>query len=407
MVAADARAISDQVDRLDRDLLESRRAEKDFLLRNDEKYAQAPAELAKSVTAGLDALAGKAGAAALADLEQNVAAIRSGYATYQRHFGAVVAAKLKLGLNEECRARRDIAQIGSCDRDRAEGIRRAAPRRDHADDAAAREGLHAAPQRQIRRRHQEARRRVHRRARGESAIPPAARDDITQKLANYQRDFFEWMAAALVVVAEQKAMSDNYARIEPMIAAAQTVVEKMRGESEAADAGSRAEHQAADADRDRARLALRRAARLDDRPRRLPAAVGDDARDGQARRRRLRRRVARARPQGRDRRHGGRRRGLQAQGGREGAARGAGAGSRGERRGRRAQGGNVSAGRQLRGDGRRHRRNGFGRLVAAREPPASSLRRPRRRRSSVPSWSRRLPSRLPPTFSRSRLRPRR
>src|SRR6476646_983103 len=38
VVAADARVISDQVDRLARDLLESRRAEKDFLLRNDEKY---------------------------------------------------------------------------------------------------------------------------------------------------------------------------------------------------------------------------------------------------------------------------------------------------------------------------------------------------------------------------------
>ena len=62
VVAADARAISDQVDRLARDLLESRRAEKDFLLRNDEKYAKRHAELAKSVTTGLDALAGKAGA---------------------------------------------------------------------------------------------------------------------------------------------------------------------------------------------------------------------------------------------------------------------------------------------------------------------------------------------------------
>ena len=42
-----------------------------------------------------------------------------------------------------------------------------------------------------------------------SAMPPAARDDIKQKLDNYQRDFFEWMAAALVLVAEQKEMSDG------------------------------------------------------------------------------------------------------------------------------------------------------------------------------------------------------
>jgi methyl-accepting chemotaxis protein len=74
---------------------------------------------------------------------------------------------------------------------------------------------------------------------GAAAIPPAAKEDIKQKLANYQRDFFEWMAAALVLAAEQKQMSDSYARIEPMIAAAQTAVEKVRGESEVADTDSR------------------------------------------------------------------------------------------------------------------------------------------------------------------------
>src|SRR5882762_7692694 len=48
VIAADAIALSDRVDRLSRELLESRRAEKDFLLRSDEKYAQRHAELAKS-----------------------------------------------------------------------------------------------------------------------------------------------------------------------------------------------------------------------------------------------------------------------------------------------------------------------------------------------------------------------
>ena len=46
---------------------------------------------------------------------------------------------------------------------------------------------------------------------GAAAIPPAAKDDITQNLVNYQRDFFAWMAAALVLAGEQKAMSDSYA----------------------------------------------------------------------------------------------------------------------------------------------------------------------------------------------------
>ena len=39
---------------------------------------------------------------------------------------------------------------------------------------------------------------------GAAAIPPAAKEDITQKLANYQRDFFEWMAAALVLARNRR-----------------------------------------------------------------------------------------------------------------------------------------------------------------------------------------------------------
>ena len=280
LVAADARVISDQVDRLARDLLESRRAEKDFLLRNDEKYAQRHTELAKSVTAGLDALAGKAGAAALADLEKNVAAIRTGYATYQRHFGAVVAGKLKLGLNEESglegTLRKSVHAIETAlkqfDEPRLAVIMLMMRR--HEKDFMLRRNAKYGDD--IKKRVAEFTAGLA----GAAAIPSAAKDDITQKLANYQRDFFEWMAAAMRARNEQKAMSDGYARIEPVIARAQTAVDKVRDDSEAADADSRAEYQAADADRDRARLARRRTAGLDDRPRHLTAAVSHDRRDG-------------------------------------------------------------------------------------------------------------------------------
>ena len=107
VVAADARVISDQVDRLARDLLESRRAEKDFLLRNDEKYAKRHAELAKSVTGGLDALAGRARAAALADLEKSITAITA--FRHRRRRQAQGRPERRL------RPRRNLAQIGACD----------------------------------------------------------------------------------------------------------------------------------------------------------------------------------------------------------------------------------------------------------------------------------------------------
>jgi methyl-accepting chemotaxis protein len=233
LIAADAAAISDRVDRLSRELLESRRAEKDFLLRSDEKYAQRHADLARSVEADFDALGRQVRGPALADLDKTIATIRAGYATYRRHFNAAVEVRRKLGLTEELglegALRKSVHEIETAlnkfdeprlavtmlmmRRHEKDFMLRRAPK--YGDDMKKRvaeftTGLAA------------------------SAIPQAARDDIKVKLANYQRDFFEWMAAAQVFGNEQKQMSDSYAAIEPMIAAAQTSAEKVRGESEAA-----------------------------------------------------------------------------------------------------------------------------------------------------------------------------
>src|SRR3954470_12522138 len=101
LVATDTRTISDQVDRLSRDLLESRRAEKDFLLRSDEKYAKRHAELAKTLESGFDALGRQIRAAGLADLDAGLGTIRTGFAVYLRHFNDAVDPRRKLGLTEE------------------------------------------------------------------------------------------------------------------------------------------------------------------------------------------------------------------------------------------------------------------------------------------------------------------
>jgi methyl-accepting chemotaxis protein len=233
LVAADARTMSDQVDRLSRDLLESRRAEKDFLLRSDEKYAKRHAELATTLEAGFDALGGQIRAAGLTDLDQGFATIRTGFGVYLRHFNAAVATRRKLGLTEdvglEGTLRKSVHEIETAlnkfdeprlavtmlmmRRHEKDFMLRRAPK--YGDDLKKRvaeftTGLAA------------------------SAIPQPAKDDIKVKLANYQRDFFEWMAAAQVFAQEQKQMSESYAAIEPVIATVQTAVEKVRSESETA-----------------------------------------------------------------------------------------------------------------------------------------------------------------------------
>jgi methyl-accepting chemotaxis protein len=237
VVAADTRAIADQVDRLSRDLLEGRRAEKDFLLRSDEKYAQRHADLAKSVERDFDALSQVRGPA-LADLGKTVAAIRTSYAGYRQHFNATVDTKRKLGLTEELglegTLRKSVHEIETAlnkfDEPRL-AVTMLMMRRHEKDFM-----LRRAPKygEDMKKRVAEFTSGL-----GASAIPQAARDDIKVKLANYQRDFFEWMAAAQAFGEEQKLMSDTYAAIEPMIAAAQTAVGKVRDESEAADAAAR------------------------------------------------------------------------------------------------------------------------------------------------------------------------
>ena len=43
-----------------------------------------------------------------------------------------------------------------------------------------------------------------------ASIPEAAKADLKQKLADYQRDFQAWMEQALVLAGEQKAMSESF-----------------------------------------------------------------------------------------------------------------------------------------------------------------------------------------------------
>jgi len=73
-----------------------------------------------------------------------------------------------------------------------------------------------------------------------SRIPPSAKDDISKKLTAYQSDFFAWMDTAQKSASAQKAMSDAYAAVEPLVAGVQFAVDAIRREAEASDSASRA-----------------------------------------------------------------------------------------------------------------------------------------------------------------------
>jgi methyl-accepting chemotaxis protein len=81
-------------------MLESRRAEKDFLLRNELKYADRVRELGTLVERDLAMLRTQSDQASLADLSQQIDAARDGFKKYVTHFATVADAKRRLGLDE-------------------------------------------------------------------------------------------------------------------------------------------------------------------------------------------------------------------------------------------------------------------------------------------------------------------
>src|SRR6195952_3281583 len=99
--AENARTISELSSKIEIELLEGRRAEKDFLLRNDSKKADSQIAIGKSVAADIDMLHGKIVAAGRADIVRQTKAMRTSLEQYQAHFVKVVELKRQLGLDEK------------------------------------------------------------------------------------------------------------------------------------------------------------------------------------------------------------------------------------------------------------------------------------------------------------------
>ncbi len=236
-VAAEARTIAKNTAKLDVDLLESRRSEKDFLLRSDEQYAAQHEARAKNVNTDLDAL--QALATGQADLAKNVAAAREGYGKYSEHFKAAVEAKRKLGLSEdkglEGVLRKSVHDIESKIKefdDPKLAVQMLMMRRHEKDFMLRRDKKYGD---QLNQAATDFLTEL-----ASTSISDANKTEIKQKLTAYQQNFSAWMETALVVGAELKATSEAYAGIESTIGAMRSGAEKSLAESETANNNSRA-----------------------------------------------------------------------------------------------------------------------------------------------------------------------
>jgi methyl-accepting chemotaxis protein len=238
--AEQAAAISATTSDMFAELLLARRAEKDFQLRNDNKYAERQAESAKRIGEQIGRLKQQVSSSEQARLLPKLDAVQAGFDIYAKNFQTLADAKRKLGLNQDAGL---------------EGTLRTSV---HEIEAALAEfkdaRLNAAML--TMRRHEKDFMLRHDPKYGESMKKAAAdfaalvadapqsapiKAELTNKLAAYQRDFAAWMDGMSTIIKEQKAMSDAFAKIEPVIEEIHKTVEKAEQDSNAAAAASRDE----------------------------------------------------------------------------------------------------------------------------------------------------------------------
>jgi methyl-accepting chemotaxis protein len=236
--ADNARTLSELNSKIGIELLEGRRAEKDFLLRNDQKKADSQVEIGKSAAADIDALRGKIMAAGKPDLARQIEAMSSSLKQYQAHFNSVVEEKVRLGLDEksglEGRLRTSVHDIEA----RVDQLHEPAllipmlmMRRHEKDFMLRRDPKYGD---EIKKRASEFTAEV-----DSANIPEAAKAELKQKLADYQRDFTAWMESALKLAGELKATSESFSAVEPVVDAVSKAVNDIRVAAVQSDAAMR------------------------------------------------------------------------------------------------------------------------------------------------------------------------
>jgi methyl-accepting chemotaxis protein len=237
--ASDAQATSALTSDLDVKLLESRQAEKDFLLRNDMRYVERHKALDTAIDNDIEMLRRQASSAGLDDLAQKIELVRVGYRSYASHFAAVAETRLRLGLNENSGLEGALRSSVHAIEARLNQLKEARllvtmlmMRRHEKDFMLRRDAKYG----------EEMKKRAAEFvvALDATDIPSAAKNDIKRDLAAYQRDFFAWMNAALAFGNEQKATSDAYGAIEPLVDDILASVKQAHTKAEAANQVSRA-----------------------------------------------------------------------------------------------------------------------------------------------------------------------
>jgi methyl-accepting chemotaxis protein len=204
-------ALDDTLKALDIDLLQTRRHEKDFLLRREETYVARHAATLQAATKNLAAiLSGTSDA----ELRANAQRVQAGLDVYRQQFAIVVAEQTKLGLNEN-------AGLQGTLRRSVQAVEAALARHDLPRMAVTMLMMRRHEKDYILRGTASYGEDMKKRAAEFAAALPAAnlptaeRDQIVQLMAAYHRDFAEFLSTDQKLRADVRKLSEAYAALEP------------------------------------------------------------------------------------------------------------------------------------------------------------------------------------------------
>jgi methyl-accepting chemotaxis protein len=208
------------------ELLEMRRAEKDFFLRQDERYAERHGKSATTLAADIPKFAEPLGRVPeLASLRPKIEAVRTGFEEYRKHFLQAADLQRKLGLTEatglEGTLRSSVRAVESKLAGTSEGQLTIAMlmMRRHEKDFMLRDDPRYVTD-------MADRAKEFAKLLEASSIKGAPLEDVRTGMAAYQRDFGAFAVAKSSLKAEMKALSDAYARIDPVVDEIVAAVEK-------------------------------------------------------------------------------------------------------------------------------------------------------------------------------------
>ena len=237
-VAGNARMISDLTKQLSVEMLEARRAEKDFQLRRNETYMKRHAELAAAIGRDFERLEAMVRSGDVGDVAGKVGGAHRGFDNYLKDFGAMAQGEIKLGLNEKLglsgslrTAVHDIeAKLKESDDPRLTSLM-LTMRRHEKDFMLRRDPKYVG---ELKKTVAEFSKKL-----AGADMTAEAKADIARKLEKYQADFSAWANGALEVASHGAAMSKAFHEIEPVMVEIEQSVERIYRAADTAEQATR------------------------------------------------------------------------------------------------------------------------------------------------------------------------